>query len=143
MSAVISPSILNYGFGRLTDELIKASNTDFARMDIVGNHFVPNLTLGLPLAEAAIKSSPVPIDIHLMIEDPDRWVPAYAKLGCESVTFHAEVARTPTHLTREIRVVGRHTGPTLYPATEIEPYLGILGRSDMILIMTVESGFGG
>lgn len=143
MSAVISPSILNCDFGHLADELAKISNADFAHVDIMDNHFVPNLALGLPLAEAAVKSSPIPVDAHLMIEDPDRWAPVYAELGCESVTFHAEAAQAPIRLAREIRAMGRRAGLALRPATGIEPYLDILGEFDMILVMTVEPGFGG
>ncbi len=143
MSVVISPSILNCDFGHLADELAKISNADFAHVDIMDNHFVPNLALGLPLAEAAVKSSPIPVDAHLMIEDPDRWAPAYAELGCESVTFHAEAAQAPIRLAREIRAMGRRAGLALRPATGIEPYLDILGEFDMILVMTVEPGFGG
>ena len=143
MSVVISPSILNCDFGHLADELAKISNADFAHVDIMDNHFVPNLALGLPLAEAAVKSSPIPVDAHLMIEDPDRWAPVYAELGCESVTFHAEAAQVPIRLAREIRAMGRRAGLALRPATGIEPYLDILGEFDMILVMTVEPGFGG
>lgn len=143
MSVVISPSILNCDFGRLADELAKISNADFAHVDIMDNHFVPNLALGLPLAEAAVKSSPIPVDAHLMIENPDRWAPVYAELGCESVTFHAEAAQAPIRLAREIRAMGRRAGLALRPATGIEPYLDILGEFDMILVMTVEPGFGG
>lgn len=143
MSVVISPSILNCDFGHLADELVKISNADFAHVDIMDNHFVPNLALGLPLAEAAVKSSPIPVDAHLMIENPDRWAPVYAELGCESVTFHAEAAQAPIRLAREIRAMGRRAGLALRPATGIEPYLDILGEFDMILVMTVEPGFGG
>lgn len=143
MSVVISPSILNCDFGHLADELAKISNADFAHVDIMDNHFVPNLVLGLPLAEAAVKSSPIPVDAHLMIENPDRWAPVYAELGCESVTFHAEAAQAPIRLAREIRAMGRRAGLALRPATGIEPYLDILGEFDMILVMTVEPGFGG
>lgn len=143
MSVVISPSILNCDFGHLADELAKISNADFAHVDVMDNHFVPNLALGLPLAEAAVKSSPIPVDAHLMIEDPDRWAPVYAELGCESVTFHAEAAQAPIRLAREIRAMGRRAGLALRPATGIEPYLDILGEFDMILVMTVEPGFGG
>ena len=143
MSVVISPSILNCDFGHLADELAKISNPDFAHVDVMDNHIVPNLALGLPLAEAAVKSSPIPVDAHLMIEDPDRWAPVYAELGCESVTFHAEAAQAPIRLAREIRAMGRRAGLALRPATGIEPYLDILGEFDMILVMTVEPGFGG
>src|SRR4051794_11357155 len=107
------------------------------------NHFVPNLTLGLPVVESLVKASPVPIDTHLMIEDADRWAPAYAEAGARSVTFHAEAVQAPVRLARELRAVGVRAGIALRPATPVEPYLDLLTEFDMILIMTVEPGFGG
>src|SRR4051794_26743969 len=107
------------------------------------NHFVPNLTLGLPVVEALVKSSPVPVDTHLMIEDPDRWAPGYAEAGAKNVTFHAEAARAPIRLARELRRLGARAGLALRPATPVEPFLDLLAEFDMILVMTVEPGFGG
>ena len=143
MSVVISPSILNCDFGHFADELARISTADYVHVDVMDNHFVPNLALGLPLVEAAVHASPVPVDAHLMIEDPDRWAPVYAEAGCASVTFHAEAASAPLRLAREIRAQGRRVGLALRPATGIEPYVAILGEFDMILVMTVEPGFGG
>ena len=143
MSVVISPSILNCDFGHFADELARISTADYVHVDVMDNHFVPNLALGLPLVEAAVHASPVPVDAHLMVEDPDRWAPVYAEAGCASVTFHAEAASAPLRLAREIRAQGRRVGLALRPATGIEPYVDILGEFDMILVMTVEPGFGG
>lgn len=143
MSVVISPSILNCDFGHFADELARISTADYVHVDVMDNHFVPNLALGLPLVEAAVHASPVPVDAHLMIEDPNRWAPVYAEAGCASVTFHAEAASAPLRLAREIRAQGRRVGLALRPATGIEPYVDILGEFDMILVMTVEPGFGG
>jgi len=143
MSVVISPSILNCDFGHFADELARISTADYVHVDVMDNHFVPNLALGLPLVEAAVHASPVPVDAHLMIKDPDRWAPVYAEAGCASVTFHAEAASAPLRLAREIRAQGRRVGLALRPATGIEPYVDILGEFDMILVMTVEPGFGG
>ena len=143
MSVVISPSILNCDFGHFADELARISTADYVHVDVMDNHFVPNLALGLPLVEAAVHASPVPVDAHLMIQDPDRWAPVYAEAGCASVTFHAEAASAPLRLAREIRAQGRRVGLALRPATGIEPYVDILGEFDMILVMTVEPGFGG
>ncbi len=139
----ISPSILSADFAHLGDELHRISNADWAHVDVMDNHFVPNLTLGLPVVEALIKVSPIPIDCHLMIEDPDRWAPEYAEAGAQSVTFHAEAARAPIRLAREIRGHGARAGLALRPATPIEPYADLLTEVDMVLIMTVEPGFGG
>src|SRR4029078_11218689 len=107
------------------------------------NHFVPNLTLGLPVVESLARSTALPIDVHLMIEDPDRWAPAYAEAGCGSVTFHVEAAAAPVRLAREIRSHGARASMALKPATPIEPYADLLPELDMVLIMTVEPGFGG
>ncbi len=143
MSIVISPSILNSDFSDLRGELAKISGADFAHVDVMDNHFVPNLTMGLPVVEGILKVTPVPVDAHLMIEDPDRWAPAYAEAGCASVTFHAEAATAPVKLARDLRAKGARAGIALRPATPIEPLLDLLPEFDMILVMTVEPGFGG
>ncbi|AJC69623.1 ribulose-phosphate 3-epimerase [Trueperella pyogenes TP8] len=139
----MSPSILNCDFSDLRGELKKIRNADWAHVDIMDNHFVPNLTMGVPIVESIVGVSEIPVDTHLMIEDPDRWAPAYAEAGARSVTFHAEAAAAPLRLARELRSMGVRAGLGLKPATPIEPYLDILGEFDMILIMTVEPGFGG
>jgi ribulose-phosphate 3-epimerase len=139
----ISPSILTADFARLADELTRIADADWAHIDVMDNHFVPNLTLGLPVVESLVKASPVPIDTHLMIEDADRWAPAYAEAGARSVTFHAEAVQAPVRLARELRALGVRAGIALRPATPVEPYLDLLAEFDMILIMTVEPGFGG
>lgn len=139
----ISPSILNCDFSDLRGELEKISNADWAHVDVMDNHFVPNLTMGVPIVESVVRASKLPIDCHLMIEGPDRWAPAYAEAGARSVTFHAEATKAPLRLARELRAMGARAGIALKPATPIEPYLDILDEFDMILIMTVEPGFGG
>ena len=139
----IHPSILSADFSRLAEELHRISNADAAHVDVMDNHFVPNLTLGLPVVERLQAVSPIPLDLHLMIEDPDRWAPAYAEAGCASVTFHAEAATAPIKLARELRAAGARAGLAVRPATPIEPYLDLLPELDMLLIMTVEPGFGG
>lgn len=143
MTTVISPSILNSDFAHLADELQRISTADYAHVDIMDNHFVPNLALGIPVAEAAVRVSPIPVDAHLMIEEPDRWAPLYAEMGCASVSFHVEAAQAPIRLARELRAMGSRASLALRPATPIEPYLDIVSEFDQILIMTVEPGFGG
>ncbi len=143
MAIQISPSILSSDFARLESELQRIGNADWAHVDVMDNHFVPNLTLGLPVVEALIKVTPIPIDCHLMIEDPDRWAPAYAEAGAGSVTFHAEAAAAPVRLARELRKQGARAGLAVKPATAIEPYLELLPELDLLLVMTVEPGFGG
>ncbi len=143
MAALINPSILSADFANLERDLQAIATADFAHVDVMDNHFVPNLTLGLPVLERLAKISPVPLDAHLMIEDPDRWAPAYAEAGAASVTFHAEAARAPVRLARELRRLGARAGVALRPATPVEPFLDLLAEVDMILVMTVEPGFGG
>ncbi|MDP9220936.1 MAG: ribulose-phosphate 3-epimerase [Actinomycetota bacterium] len=143
MALQIAPSILSADFAALGDELRRIESADWAHVDVMDNHFVPNLTLGLPVVEALAKVSPIPIDAHLMIEDPDRWAPAYAEAGCASVTFHVEAATAPVRLARSLRSLGVRAGLALRPATPVEPYLDLLPEIDLLLVMTVEPGFGG
>jgi len=143
MTALVSPSILSADFTNLERDLQAISTADYAHVDVMDNHFVPNLTLGLPIVERIVEVSPVPIDVHLMIEDPDRWAPGFAEAGAQSVTFHAEAAAAPVRLARELRRLGARAGLALKPATPVEPYLDLLSEIDMILVMTVEPGFGG
>ncbi|MCZ2262033.1 ribulose-phosphate 3-epimerase [Isoptericola sp. QY 916] len=143
MPALINPSILSADFANLERDLGAIATADYAHVDVMDNHFVPNLTLGPPVFERLAQVSPVPLDAHLMIEDPDRWAPAYAEAGAASVTFHAEAATAPVRLARELRRLGARAGVALRPATPVEPFLDLLPEIDMILVMTVEPGFGG
>ncbi|NKE08956.1 MULTISPECIES: ribulose-phosphate 3-epimerase [Kocuria] len=139
----INPSILSADFANLEAEFARIATADAAHVDVMDNHFVPNLTLGLPVVERLQEISSIPLDIHLMIQDPDRWAPAYAEAGCDSVTFHAEAATAPIRLARELRSAGSKAGLAIRPATAVEPYLDLLPEIDMLLVMTVEPGFGG
>ncbi len=143
MTCLINPSILSADFSRLGQELEAISTADAAHIDVMDGHFVPNLTWGLPVVKRLKEVSPLPFDVHLMIEDPDRWAPAYAEVGCESVTFHAEAATAPIKLARSLREGGAKAGMALRPATAVEPYLDMLTELDILLVMTVEPGFGG
>ncbi|MBW9206016.1 ribulose-phosphate 3-epimerase [Mumia sp. zg.B17] len=143
MGLRISPSILSADFANLESEVTRIANADWLHVDVMDNHFVPNLTLGLPVVEAIGKVTETPIDVHLMIEDPDRWAPGYAEAGAGSVTFHVEAAAAPVRLARELRARGARASMALKPATPIEPYEDLLPELDMVLLMTVEPGFGG
>ncbi|HZL01687.1 MAG TPA: ribulose-phosphate 3-epimerase [Cellulomonas sp.] len=143
MPALISPSILSADFANLERDLAVIAGADYAHVDVMDNHFVPNLTLGLPVVRRLVEVSPVPLDVHLMIDDADRWAPAFAESGAGSVTFHAEATQAPVRLARELRRLGVRAGVAVRPASPVEPLLDLVDEFDMILVMTVEPGLGG
>ncbi|MCS5496910.1 ribulose-phosphate 3-epimerase [Cnuibacter physcomitrellae] len=143
MTLRINPSILASDFANLEAELGRIANADMAHVDVMDNHFVPNLTLGLPIVARLQEVSPIPLDVHLMIDDPDRWAPSYAETGAASVTFHAEAAADPRALARALRDRGARAGMAIKPGTAAEPFYELLPELDMLLVMTVEPGFGG
>lgn len=139
----INPSILAADFVNLERDLGSIATADLVHVDVMDNHFVPNLTFGPQMVGRIQDVSPIPLDVHLMIDDPDRWAPGYAELGAFSVTFHAEAATEPVALARRLRAIGARAGIALKPGTPADDYLDLLAEFDQVLVMTVEPGFGG
>jgi ribulose-phosphate 3-epimerase len=139
----INPSILSADFVNLESELGRIPNADLVHVDVMDNHFVPNLTFGQQMVRRLQEVSALPLDVHLMIDDPDRWAPEFAETGAFSVTFHAEAALDPVSTARRLREIGARAGLALKPGTTAEPYLDLLAEFDQVLVMTVEPGFGG
>lgn len=143
MTVRITPSILNADFADMGREVGRIESADGVHIDVMDNHFVPNLTMGVPMVEALRRVSDLPFDAHLMIEDPDVWAPGYVDAGAQTVTFHLEAAKAPIRLAREIRSRGGRAAVALKPATPVEQIADFLDEFDQVLLMTVEPGFGG
>lgn len=143
MDVRIEPSILAADFVNLEADIARIASADAVHVDVMDNHFVPNLTFGPQMVGRIQAVSPIPLDVHLMIADVDRWGPGYAELGAFSVTFHAEATSDPVALARRLRQIGARAGIALKPGTAFEPYLDLLPEFDQVLVMTVEPGFGG
>ena len=139
----IHPSILSADFANLEKELASISSADAAHVDVMDNHFVPNLTIGPVVVESLMRVSKLPLDLHLMIENPERWALEYASLGVDSVTFHLEAAKDPIGLARRIREMGVKAAIAIKPNTPVSEVSELLSEIDMLLVMTVEPGFGG
>jgi ribulose-phosphate 3-epimerase len=140
---MIAPSLLSADFARLAEETQAIGDADWVHVDVMDAHFVPNLTLGLPVVEAIQRVSPVPLDCHLMIEHPERWAPGYAEAGARNVTVHAEACTDPRAVARDLRAAGAMAGLAVKPGTPLDGYVDVLRDFDLLLVMTVEPGFGG
>ncbi|WET83176.1 ribulose-phosphate 3-epimerase [Amycolatopsis sp. QT-25] len=145
---MIAPSILSADFARLGDEIRAVAGegetrADWVHVDVMDAHFVPNLTLGLPVVQSLLKATDIPIDCHLMIENPDKWAIGYAEAGAYNVTVHVEAANDPIALAKNLRAAGAKAGLSIKPNTPIEDHLDTLKHYDTLLVMSVEPGFGG
>jgi ribulose-phosphate 3-epimerase len=140
---LIAPSILSADFANLERDIARVHGADWLHVDVMDNHFVPNLTIGLPVVQAIAKVTNIPLDCHLMIADPDRWAVGYAEAGAHNVTVHAEAVAEPVSVARDIQAAGARAGLSLKPGTPLDDWVDVLRSYDTLLIMTVEPGFGG
>ncbi len=140
---MIAPSILSANFARLADEVAAVRGADWLHVDVMDAHFVPNLTIGLPVVKDLLRVTDIPVDCHLMIDDPDTWAVRYAEAGAYNVTVHVEAADDPIQIAKNLRAAGSKAGLSIKPKTPLEPYIELLRHYDTLLVMSVEPGFGG
>lgn len=145
MSKLVAPSILSADFANLQKEIeaVTKAGADWLHVDVMDGHFVPNLTIGPPVVASLKKVTKIPMDVHLMIENPEKYVPDFIKAGADYLTIHIEATKDPVSLLRKIRAAGVKSGITLRPKTPVSAIESLLEEVDLILIMTVEPGFGG
>lgn len=142
---LVAPSLLSADFANLEAEIkaVESAGADWLHVDVMDGHFVPNLTIGMPVVKSIKRVAKLPLDVHLMIEKPERYVESFAKAGADNLTVHIEAAENPGDLLKQIRRLGMSPGITLRPATAIGDVLPYLPLVDLVLVMTVNPGFGG
>lgn len=142
---LVAPSILSADFANLEKEIkaVAEAGADWIHVDVMDGQFVPNITIGIPVVKSLKKVSPIPLDVHLMIEKPERYVEAFIKAGSDYLTIHVESTENPADVLKNIRQLGAKAGITLRPGTSVETVLPLLNLCDLVLVMTVEPGFGG
>lgn len=143
MDIRIQPSILSADFVNLEADFESISAADGIHVDVMDGHFVPNMTFGPPMVKRMQEIAKVPLDVHLMIENPDHWAPIYAALGVFSVTFHFEACKDAVATARSIRSMGSRAGIAIKPGTAVSAIESIISEFDQVLVMSVEPGFGG
>lgn len=139
----IAPSILSADFGKLAAEVAAIGEADYVHVDVMDGHFVPNLTIGPVVVEAVRRATKLPLDVHLMIEDAERWVSAYAEAGADVIGVHVEACPHLHRTLGQIRGLGKKASVVLNPASPLETIEWVLGEVDQVLIMSVNPGFGG
>ncbi len=142
---LLAPSILSADFANLGREVadVEKLGADWVHVDVMDNHFVPNLTLGAPIVASLRKATTLPLDCHLMVENPEKLIPDFLKAGADGITIHVESTHDVNACLRAIRAGGARAGITLRPGTPLEELMPFLGEVDLVLVMTVEPGFGG
>ncbi len=145
MAKLIAPSILSADFANLETEIktVESAGADWLHVDVMDGHFVNNITIGIPVVRSLKKVAKVPLDVHLMIEKPEKYAAEFVMAGADWLTIHVESTKDPGYVLQEIRKMGAHPGITLRPGTpvkDLKPYLQLV---DLVLVMTVEPGFGG
>ncbi|AHZ85250.1 Ribulose-phosphate 3-epimerase [Bdellovibrio bacteriovorus] len=142
---MVAPSILSADFANLEKEIkaVAQAGADWIHVDVMDGRFVPNITIGIPVVKALKKVSPLPLDVHLMIEEPERYVEEFVKAGSDYLTIHVESTKDAAGTLKRIRELGAKPGITLRPRTAVEEVLPLLPLCDLVLVMTVEPGFGG
>ena len=142
---MIAPSVLSADFGRLNEEieLLNQSDCEFLHIDIMDGHFVPNLSFGMSVVKALHQRFPIPLDVHLMLDTPERYVEAFCQAGAFSITIHEEIAHDRADLLRFIRSQGVKAAVSIKPNTPVDAIKPLLPLCDMVLLMSVEPGFGG
>lgn len=144
-SKMVAPSILSADFANLEKEIkaITAAGADWVHVDVMDGRFVPNITIGIPVVKSLKKVSSLPLDVHLMIEEPERYVADFVKAGSDYLTIHVESTKDPAAVLMQIASLGAKAGITLRPGTPVEKVLPLLPLCSLVLVMTVEPGFGG
>lgn len=140
---IISPSILSADFANLEHDIKAVKTADWLHIDVMDGHFVPNITIGVPVVASIRKVTDMPLDVHLMIENPEKYIEVFAKAGADILTFHYEAASDVKAIIKKIKSFGIKAGMSIKPKTPVDVVFPYLNDLDMVLIMTVEPGFGG